>query len=71
MSLDTVEVAGSNPVSVHHNRLDLALRLYRRSTTGSTMQSRVLWRSHGHHITPARFGFIEALVRGVEQLCGG
>jgi hypothetical protein len=34
-------------------------------------QSRVLWRSHGHHITPTGLGFVEALICGFEQLDGG
>jgi len=32
--------------------------------------SRILWRSHGHDISAAGFGFIEALVRDFEQFLG-
>src|SRR2546425_3121586 len=37
---------------------------------GRRTRSRVLWKSHGHNIPAACFGFIEALVRNFEQIKG-
>ncbi len=36
----------------------------------SRRRLRVLWKSHGHNIPAAGFGFIEASVRGLEQFTG-